>query len=343
MIREAISKLVKKEDLTSEEASQSLLEVMEGNATSAQIAAFLMGMRMKGETAGEIAACAKIMREQAHSIHPKAKFLVDTCGTGGDSSNTFNISTAAAFIACGAGAAVAKHGNRSVSSKCGSADVLAELGVFIELPPEKVKQCINEVGMGFLFAPLFHPAMKHAAPVRKEIGVRTLFNLLGPLANPAHARFQLLGVFAPEFAPLMAEALKNLGAEAAMVVHGNGLDEITLCGKTTVCELRNGTIREYTLNPEDFGFCMTNIGEIRGGTAAENAAIIRDILKGGKGPKRDIAVLNAAAALVVAGIAKDMKEGVQKASESIDSGKAMKILEDLIAFTNEYAPKNNQQ
>ncbi len=341
MIREAISKIVRRENLTPGEASQSLLEIMEGKATDAQIAAFLMGMRMKGETAEEIAACARIMREKARTIHPKSKFLVDTCGTGGDSSDTFNISTAAAFVASGAGASVAKHGNRSVSSQCGSADVLSELGVFIELPPEKVEQCINEVGMGFLFAPLFHPAMKHASAARKEMGVRTLFNLLGPLANPAHARFQLLGVFSPEFAPLMAEALKNLGAEAAMVVHGSGLDEITVCGKTKVCELRNGAIEEYELDPGDFGLDISSRDGLRGGTPKENAAIIRGILGGAKGPKRDVTVLNAGAALAVAGIAKNIQEGIQKASASIDSGKAMKVLENLVAFTNEHAPKNN--
>ena len=341
MIQEAISKLVQKQNLTLEEAENAMNDIMEGKVTNAQIAAFLVSLRLKGETIGEITACAKIMRSKASTINPKVEHLVDTCGTGGDNSNTFNISTAAAFVAAGAGASVAKHGNKSVSSKCGSADVLKVLGVNIELQPKQVEKCIEEVGMGFMFAPLFHPAMKHALSARKEIGIRSVFNILGPLTNPANAKSQLIGVFNPELLTIFAEVLKNIGISHAMIVHGSGLDEITVCGKTKVCELKNGSIRNYEINPSDFGIKLSSIDQLKGGCAEENSNIILEILKGGKGPKRDIVLLNAAGALFTAGIAKDFKHGIELASKSIDSGNAMKVLKKLIEFTNKNAKQNN--
>ena len=263
MIQKAISKLVQKQNLSLEEMEKVMNDIMEGSATSAQIAAFLVSLRLKGETIEEITACAKIMRSKAHTINPKVNFLVDTCGTGGDNSNTFNISTAAAFVTAGAGAFVAKHGNKSVSSKCGSADVLAALGVNVELTPMQVEKCIEEVGMGFMFAPIFHPAMKHTLSARKEIGIRTVFNILGPLTNPANAKSQLMGVFNPELITSMAEVLRNLGIKHAIVVHGDGLDEITICSPTKVCELKNNAIDFYEINPVDFGFRISSLEENR--------------------------------------------------------------------------------
>ena len=341
MIQEAISKIVQKQDLTQNETEQAMNEIMEGKATDAQIGAFLIALRLKGETIDEITAFAKIMRHKAYTINPKVKFLVDTCGTGGDSSSTFNISTAAAFVVSGAGAAVAKHGNKSVSSKCGSADVLKELGVNIELQPKQVEKCIEEIGLGFMFAPIFHPAMKFAANARKEIGIRTIFNMLGPLTNPANAKSQLIGVFDENLLRSIAEVLKNLGSEHVIVVNGNGLDEITICGKTKVCELKNNNIDIYSINPEDFGFKLISLKEIIGKSPQENAKIIIDILKGVDGPKRDIVLLNAAAALLTTNIVKDYKDALELAAYSIDSGSAIKKLKDLISFTNKNAGQNN--
>ena len=334
MIQGAISKLVLKQNLTLDEAENVMNYIMEGKATNAQIAAFLVSLRLKGETIDEITACAKIMRSKSSAINPKVKYLVDTCGTGGDNSGTFNISTAAAFVVSGTGVSVAKHGNKSVSSKCGSADVLSALGVNIELSPKEVEKCIEEVGMGFMFAPMFHPAMKHALAARKEIGIRTVFNMLGPLTNPANAQSQLIGVFNPELLNMFAEVLKNLKVQHALIVHGNGLDEITICGKTKVCELKNGIITEYEINPSDFGFKISSMDELKGDSAEENAKIIIEILNGIKGPKRDIVLINSAAALLTTGIVDNLKDGIELAKKSIDSGNALEKLNELIKFSN---------
>ena len=341
MIQDAISKLVLRQNLTLYETENVMNQIMEGRATNAQIAAFLVSLRLKGETIDEITACAKIMRRKSTTINPKVKYLVDTCGTGGDGTGTFNISTAAAFVVAGCGVSVAKHGNKSVSSKCGSADVLSALGINIEVSPERVEKCIEEVGMGFMFAPMFHPAMKHALTARKEIGIRTVFNMLGPLTNPANAQSQLIGVFNSELLIVFAEVLKNLNVKHALIVHGNGLDEITVCGKTQVCELKNGIISQYEINPSDFGFEISSMKELKGGSAEENAEIILEILNGSEGPKRDIVLINSAAALLTTGIVNNLKDGIKMSEESIDSGKALQVLENLIKFTNQNAKQNN--
>lgn len=343
MIQEAISKLVQKQNLAQNEAEQVMNEIMEGKATDAQIAAFLIALRLKGETIDEITACVRVMRKKAQTIKPDVKFLVDTCGTGGDNSNTFNISTAAALVVSGAGVAVAKHGNKSVSSKCGSADVLEELGVNIELQPLQVEKCIEEIGIGFMFAPVFHPAMKYALNCRKEIAVRTIFNILGPLTNPANAKSQLIGVFDENLLVNIAEVLKNLGSKHAIAVNGGGLDEISISNKTKVCELRNNDINTYYLNPGDFGFKLSSLNEVKGGSPKENARIILDILNGANGPKREIVLLNAAAALLVTDKVKDYKDALELAAYSIDSGQALKKLKDLINFTNGNAKQNNSK
>ena len=329
MIQEAISKLVNKQSLTQNQAEQVMNQIMDGKATDAQIAAFITALRLKSETIDEITAFAKIMREKSQTIRPKASYLVDTCGTGGDNSNTFNISTASAFVVSGAGAAVAKHGNKSISSKCGSADVLAELGINIEMQPAQVEKCIEDIGIGFMFAPLFHPAMKYASKARKEIGIRTIFNILGPLTNPANAKSQLVGVFDEKLLMNIAKTLNNLGSRHAIVVNGNGLDEITICGKTDVCELKNNKIDVYSINPIDFGFKLSSLDNIKGGSVSENAKIILDILNGSKGPKRDIVLLNAAAALLATDIVEDYRDAIELANYSIDSGNALKKLKDL--------------
>ncbi|HLG23470.1 MAG TPA: anthranilate phosphoribosyltransferase [Candidatus Nanoarchaeia archaeon] len=340
MIQEAILKLADKKDLIGSEAAKSMEDIMEGKATNAQVAAFLIGLKLKGENTEEITACAKVMRDKSIKIEPDAKFLVDTCGTGGDNSGTFNISTAAAFVAAGAGADVAKHGNRSISSKCGSADVLSALGVNINLEPKKVEECIEKVGIGFLFAPRFHPAMKFAMEARKEIGIRTIFNILGPLTNPAGAKCQLIGVFDSELMHVMADVLKNLGSRHAIIVNGSGLDEITLTGETKVIELKSGVIESYSIKPEALGFETCSIADLKGGTPEENAKIIIDILSGLKGPKRDVVVLNSAAALLSCGLAKNYEGAIAMAARSIDSGSAMKKLNDLREFTKN-ASQNN--
>ena len=334
MIQEAIAKLVEKQDLTQEESEQVMNEIMEGKATDAQIAGFLVALRFKRETIDEITACTRVMRQKASTIKPKAEFLVDTCGTGGDGSNTFNVSTAAAFAAAGADISVAKHGNKSVSSKCGSTDVLAALGVNIELQPKQVEKCIEEVGIGFMFAPLFHPAMKHVIPARKETGIRTIFNILGPLTNPAGAESQVIGVFDSTLLTDIANTMKNLGSRHVMVVNGDGLDEITIAGKTKVAELKDNKVDVYDINPEDYGFEISPLNSIVGSDAKENAKIIEDVLKGEKGPKQDIVLLNAGAAIYTSGKVKSLKEGIEAAKQSIDSGKALKKLEALKEFTN---------
>ncbi|MBI2659694.1 anthranilate phosphoribosyltransferase [Candidatus Woesearchaeota archaeon] len=341
MIQEGISKLVERHDLTQSEAEQLMNEIMEGKATDSQIAAFLVALRSKGETVEEITACAKIMRQKAHSISPKVSLLVDTCGTGGDSSNTFNVSTAAAFVVSGAGIPVAKHGNKSISSKCGSADVLKELGIFIELQPKQVEKCIEDAGIGFMFAPVFHPAMKYAANARKELGVRTVFNILGPLTNPANAKSQLIGVFSENLLMDIVQAAKKLGSSRVIAVNGSGLDEISICAKTKVCELKSGNIESYYLNPEEFGFKLGSLNEIMGGFPKENAKIVLGVLNGDNGPRRDIVLLNAAAAILASGTAADYKDALELAAQSIDSGKAIEKLNVLIEFTNKNAGQNN--
>ncbi len=337
MIKEAISKIVSGSDLKLAEARDVMREIMHGQATQAQIGAFLTALRMKGETVDEIAGCAQAMRERAIAVKPKRNQLVDTCGTGGDGKGTFNISTTVAFVAAGAGLAVAKHGNRSVSSKCGSADLLQALGINLELTPEQVAQCIDEVGIGFLFAPKLHPAMKHALGPRQEIGLRTIFNILGPLSNPANARRQLLGVYDSNLTELMAEVLRTLGAEAAFVVHGaDGLDELSTTGPNKISRLSKGKIETYNLNPEDLGLPLGRLGDLAGGTAEENVAITKALLKGERGPKRDVVLLNAAAVFIVGGRAKDFSEGLKLAAESINNGKASQKLQQLVEFSQSF-------
>lgn len=334
MIREAIAKVVDGIDLTESEAHAAMDEIMSGNATPSQIAAYITALRAKGETVDEISGSAQVMRAKAFQIRPSAERVVDTCGTGGDGSNTFNISTAAAFVVAGAGATVAKHGNRSVSSRCGSADVLEHLGIHIDLTPEQVQQCIDDVGIGFLFAPRFHGAMKHAINPRKEIGIRTIFNILGPLTNPAGAHVQVVGVYKPELTPVLAEVLGRLGVEMAYVVHGlDRLDEISISAPTQVSLLRDGQVTTSIISPEDLGIQSANREALVGGDSAENAQIIQAILNGEKGPQRDVVMMNAAAAFVVADLAPDLRAGVALAAESIDSGKALAKLDALRDYT----------
>lgn len=335
MIKAFIPKLVRGEDLKEDEMEQAITSIMEGKATPAQIASFITALRMKGETIDEICGAARAMRKKALSLELEVNTpILDTCGTGGDAFNTFNISTACAFVVAAGGVKVAKHGNRAVSSKCGSADVLEALDIKIDLSPDLVKRCIKEVGIGFLFAPLFHGAMRHASIPRREIGIRTIFNLLGPLTNPAGADAQLLGVFSPELTNKIAHVLMRLGIKQAMVVSGiDGMDEISICAKTRVSYLRNKAIKTFYILPEDLGIKRSTSDELRGGDAKENAEIIKSIFSGKKGPKRDVVVINSAAAFVVSGKAKDLKEGVKMAQEILDSGLAMKKLDELKKFT----------
>lgn len=336
MIKESIKKIVEGKDLTREEASLTMGHIMRGDATPSQIAAFITALRMKGETIDEITGSAEQMRRHAAAIHPRAPHLVDTCGTGGDVSHTFNISTVSALVAAGAGIAIAKHGNRSVSSKCGSADVLEALGVKIDLPPKKVEECINEVGIGFIFAPIFHQAMKFAMPSRREVGIRTIFNILGPLTNPAGAHAQVLGVFNADLTEVMAKVLGNLGVKQALVVHGmDGLDEISISDKTKISHLKGGKVDTYYIKPGDFGMKKGSREEIVTRNIGENKQAIIEILKGEEtGVRRNVVLLNAAGAMVVGEKAKNIEEGIKLAKESIDSGKAYKKLEALIQFTS---------
>jgi anthranilate phosphoribosyltransferase len=335
MIREAIKKLAVRQDLTLEESYEAMSEIMSGTASESQIAAFLMGLRSKGETVEEIAGCAKSMREKAVPIQTRHQTVIDTCGTGGDNSGTFNISTCAAIIASAAGAAVAKHGNRAVSSQSGSADVLKELGVNLENTPEETSAILDGIGIAFLFAPQLHGAMRYAVPVRREMGIRTIFNVLGPLTNPAGARRQIVGVFDPALTKVLAEVLLSLGSEHALVVHGEGgIDEFSTIGISYVSEVRAGGVRSYTVNAEEFGFRKASAKDLLGGDARANAAIIKGILSGTKGASRDIAVLSAAAALYVAGIASELADGITKAITAIDSGSAGAKLEQWIMKTN---------
>ena len=334
MIKEAIKLLVEGKDLSEEQMTGAMKDIMEGKATDAQIGAFLTALRMKGETVEEITGAAKVMREKVTSIKAPA-YTIDTCGTGGDMSHTFNISTTTALIVAACGVPVAKHGNRSVSSSCGSADVLEALGIKIDLEPQKVEKCLEETGFGFMFAPLFHPAMKFAIGPRKEMGIRTIFNILGPMTNPAGAERQVLGVFSDKLTEPMAKVLGNLGVKHAFVVHGeDGLDEITITDKTRVTELKNGNIDTYFISPEDFHFKKAEKDDLKGGNAGENAEIVIDILKGEKGPKRDIVLMNAAAALVAGEKAKDFNEAAAIAAKAIDSGAALKKLEEVKKVSN---------
>ena len=336
MIRELISRLVNREDLTASEMEGAMTEIMTGQATPTQIGVFVTALRLKGETIDEITGAARAMRKQATVLCTDTidRPLLDTCGTGGDSSNTFNVSTASAFVAAGGGIKVAKHGNRAVSSKCGSADVLEALGVRLDITTRHVERCIKETGIGFLFAPIFHEAMKYAAAPRQEIGIRTIFNLLGPLTNPAGADIQVLGVYDPSLTEKIAHVLHRLGIDAAFVVCGEGkFDEISICGPTRVSHLKNDQVTTFEICPQDYGLDTAQPQDIAGGDMQENALIIRNILNGERGAKRDIVVFNAAAAFVLAGIAEDLKEGIERAEYAIDSGAAIKKLRDLIKFT----------
>lgn len=335
MIVEAIQKVTTGQDLTRAEAAAVMEEIMSGQATPAQIAALLTALKMKGERVEEITGFAEVMRAHSLVVRPTRTHLVDTCGTGGDGSGTFNISTAAAFVVAGAGVGVAKHGNRAMSSRCGSADVLEALGVNIQMTPEQCAQAIDEIGVGFLFAPMFHPAMKYAAPVRREIGIRTVFNILGPLTNPAGAQAQLLGVFHPALTEILARVLANLGCRHAFVVYGHGaLDEIATTGPTSVCEVCDGEVRSYQLDARDLGYRSPHPDELKGtGTPEGNAALLQRVLEGEPGAARDIVELNAAAALVAGGAAPDLPSGIALARESIASGAARAKLEALRAFS----------
>lgn len=339
MIKEGIQKLVDGTDLTYEESQEIMKEIMSGQATGAQIAAFLTALRMKGETVNEITAFTKVMKEYCRRIHPRVKGrLVDTCGTGGDKIKTFNVSTTAAFVVAGAGVAVAKHGNRSVTSKSGSADVLERLGLNLNLEPEAVENAIEKVGIGFMFAPAFHPAMKYAIGPRREIGVRTVFNILGPLTNPAGANTQLLGVYDRKLTEPLAHALKNLGCEEAMVVHGlDGLDEISTIGKTIISWLREDEVTTVEKVPKDFGVKLARSEDIKGTTPDESAELTFKILNGCcaiNDPKREIVLVNGVAGIVVGGKAEDFSYGMELACESIDSGVAYKKLKTLIKTSN---------
>lgn len=348
MIKEAIEKIVKKIDLTEAETRGVFGEIMSGKATPAQIGSFVTALRMKGETVDEITGAARVMREKSIKIHTgksavgmdrddinmDEETIVDTCGTGGSGTNTFNISTAVAFVVAGAGLKVAKHGNRSASSQCGSADVLEALGVNLDISPDRVEKCIKETGIGFMYAPLFHGAMKYAIVPRKEIGIRTIFNLLGPLSNPANAMSQVLGVYDAKLTGVIARVLKNLGCRRALVVSGmDTLDEITITGKTKVTELNKGRLKTYFVSPEKFGMKRSKLRTIKGGSAKENAKILFSILEGKRGPRRNVVLLNAAAALVAGFKAVNFKEGIKLAENSIDSGRALEKLNRLIVMT----------
>jgi anthranilate phosphoribosyltransferase len=336
MIKEAIAKVAEGDDLTQKEMEGAMEEIMTGNATPAQIGSFITALRIKGETVDEITGAAMVMRAKAVKVNLNDDILLDTCGTGGDGTHTFNVSTATAFVAAGGGVKVAKHGNRAVSSLCGSADVLKNLGVSLDISPVDVGRCIQEVGIGFLFAPLYHGAMKYAAGPRQEIGLRTIFNMLGPLTNPAGATVQVLGVYAQELTDKIARVLGKLGTKEAFVVCGEGtFDEISICSPTRVSHLTDGNVETFEMTPEQYGFKRVNPEEIKGGDAQESAQIIRELLDGEKGPKRDMVVLNAAAAFVVAGLDEDFVKGIERAKDCIDSGGAKEKLNDLVDFTRQ--------
>ena len=358
MLKKFIGKVVGGKDLLEKEMEEAMGIIMDGNATPTQTGAFITALRMKGETVEEITGAARVMRSKVENvnlnnhlvnmdrdeINVEDETILDTCGTGGDGTNTFNVSTTTAFVAAGAGIRVAKHGNRAVSSRCGSADVLEKLGVKLDINTADVENCINDVGIGFLYAPLFHGAMKHAAGPRREIGIRTIFNLLGPLTNPARATAQVLGVYVPELTEKIAHVLGNLGTREAFVVCGEGTyDEISICGPTKISHLKKGEVKTHEMTPEMYGFNRATPESIRGGDAGKNAEIVRDILNRGNGPKRDLVLLNAAAAFIVAGLDDNFPDGIERAKESIDSGRAGEKLDNLIAFTQgcgEFVRKN---
>jgi anthranilate phosphoribosyltransferase len=346
----AIRKIVEGRHLSRDEAESVMRGIMSGAATDAQIAAFLTALRMKGETVEELTGFAVVMREKAARVRPSTdvaaalsgterEMLVDTCGTGGDATGTFNISTATAFVIAGAGVRVAKHGNRSVSSLCGSADVVEALGIRIDLSAESVARCIDDVGIGFLYAPLLHDAMRYVMLARREMKIRTVFNLLGPLCNPAGANAQVLGVYSENLTETMAQVLCDLGARRALVVHGSdGLDEITITGESKISEVRDGGIRTYYVTPEDFGLRRAPMTQIQGGDAAQNAAVIREVLSGIPGARRDVVLLNASAGLVAGGRSSSMRQAMGPASASIDSGEALRRLDRLATLTRELSP-----
>ena len=334
--RDYLTRIIQRQDLTESQMADMMNTVLTGQATEAQIGAMMASLATKGETFEELAGAAQAMRQNARRIQATAAPVVDTCGTGGDASQTFNISTTTAFVVAGCGVTVAKHGNRSISSKCGSADVLEALGVKLATPPEIVEEAVQSIGIGFLFAPMYHSAMKYAAKPRQELGVRSIFNMLGPLTNPASATCQLLGVFAPQLTEMFAQALKLLGTQAALVVHGHdGLDEISVCAPTRVSELKDGLIRTYDINPEQYFGRLAEPAELTGGLPEENAAITRSILNGEQGAKRDVVLINTGAALMAAGKAEDLKSGIALAATAIDEGKATEKLDALIAYTRE--------
>ncbi len=342
MIKNELKKIVKGENLTKNEMIDVMQKIMSGKVMEIEISAFLTAMKLKGETVDEISSAAKVMREKAETINLKNHYTVDTCGTGGDNLGTYNISTAVAFVVAACDLKVVKHGNRSISSKCGSADVLEELGVNINLSPKQTKECIEEVGIGFLFAPNYHKAMKYVMPVRRTLGFRTMFNILGPLSNPANAKAQVLGVYDKNLVEPMAQVLKNLGIKRAMVVHGvDGLDEISNTSETIVSELINGNVKNYTITPEEFDIKRGTISDIKGGDKVENAEIIRNLFNGkDEGPKLDILLLNVAATLYVGEKVKNIKEGIRIARLTLDSKKPMFVLNNMIKFTNSIAQGN---
>ncbi|MDH5334170.1 MAG: anthranilate phosphoribosyltransferase [Thermoleophilia bacterium] len=338
-VQDALSTLLDGRDLSRAEAREVMGEVMRGDATQAQIAGFLVALRAKGETVDEIAGCAEAMRDHVLPVHPTRADLVDTAGTGGDGARTFNISTAAALVAAAAGAGVAKHGNRAVSSASGSADVLEALGFRLEQPPDRIAQSIDELGFGFMFAPAHHPAMKHAAPVRRELGTRTVFNILGPLTNPAGARAQVVGVFSPALVPQVASVLAQLGARRAFVVHGvGGVDELSPAGPNVVCEVVDGAVHDRVVDPQELGLDRCEPGDLTGGSPEENATAVRAIFSGQeRGARRDAVLLNAAGAIAAAGHAENLAEGLALARETVDTGRATTRLAELVAFSRETA------
>jgi len=333
-MQDALAQLLDGRDLSRAEARRVMDRIMSGEATPAQIGGFLVALRLKGETVDEIAGCAEAMRAHLLPVRPEREDLVDTAGTGGDGGKTFNISTAAALVAAAAGAGVAKHGNRSVSSQAGSADVLQALGFELELPPDRIAESIDELGFGFMFAPTHHPSMKHAAPVRRELAARTVFNVLGPLTNPAGARAQVVGVYSPLLVPVIADVLAQLGARRAFVVHGaGGIDELSPAGPNLVCEVVDGAVTRREIDPLDLGVERCDPEELRGGTAVENAASIRAVFAGATGGRRSAILLNAAGAIAAGGHARDLSEGLELAREALDGGAASERLEQLVAFS----------
>ena len=339
MFRDHLKRIVEGIHLDEGQMTEVMTEIFSGNLTDAQIGALMGALATKGETNEELAGAARAMRRKAYRIQSSASIIVDTCGTGGDGASTFNISTTTAFVVAGCDITVAKHGNRSVSSKCGSADVLETLGVRLDVDPELVEEAVEEIGIGFLFAPLYHSAMRFAAPARKEVGLRSIFNMLGPLTNPAGANCQIIGVYAPELTEMFAHTLRLLGSRQAYVVHGHdGLDEISVCAPTRVSELKDGQVRTFNLNPEDFFDTTADPGDLVGGDPTTNADITRRILDGELGPRRNVVLLNAAAALTAAGKASDFADGITLAAQAIDSGAARDKLAALAEFTQENAP-----